>query len=170
MNTMARTRSFPFANLRTLIMRTCTFIFTAAAAMVLLMPAAQAQAPSQAATQAQEPLAARPSHAPDFQSDGNRFLTRGGENLYRAVCQACHMPQGEGAKGAGFYPALAQNPRFASGVYPMYIVLNGLHGMPAFGERLDDQQVADIVNFVRVSFGNTYTDRVSPEDVKKARP
>lgn len=167
---MARTRSFPLANLRTLIMRTCTFILSAAAAMVLLMPAAQAQAPSQAPTQAQEPLAARPSHAPDFQSDGNRFLTRGGENLYRTVCQACHMPRGEGAKGAGFYPALAQNPRFASGAYATYIVLNGFHGMPAFGERLDDQQVADVVNYVRSHFGNAYTDTVSAEDVKKARP
>ena len=50
------------------------------------------------------------------------------------------------------------------------MVLNGLHGMPPFADRLSDQQVADVINYVRSHFGNTYTDKLSPEDIKKARP
>lgn len=134
------------------------FLFAATAVMGLVLPTVQAQIPS------------RPSHPAEFSPNGERFIEQGGENLYRAICQGCHMPQGQGAQGAGFYPALAKNPRLASGAYPTYVVLNGLHGMPPFASRLDDQQVADVVNYVRGNFGNAYTDKVSPEDVKKARP
>ncbi|MEJ5173800.1 c-type cytochrome, partial [Erwinia sp. MYb416] len=41
--------------------------------------------------------------------------------------------------------------------------------MPAFGWRLNDQQVADVVNFVRTSWGNTATSAVSAGDVAKVR-
>jgi mono/diheme cytochrome c family protein len=41
--------------------------------------------------------------------------------------------------------------------------------MPAFGLSLSDQQVADVVNYVRSHFGNDYKDNVTPEDVKGAR-
>ncbi|WP_227001326.1 c-type cytochrome [Pulveribacter suum] len=107
---------------------------------------------------------------PRFSPSSERFVQQGGERLYQSICQGCHMPQGEGAKGAGFYPALAKNGRMASGAYPTYVVLNGLHGMPPFAQRLDDQQVADVVNYVRTHFGNSYQDAVTPQDVKKQRP
>lgn len=145
-------------------MSPCKFLRAPAAALVtttligLCGPGVQAQ------------VAARPSHPAEFSPHGERFIQQGGENLYRAICQGCHMPQGEGAKGAGFYPALAKNPRLASGAYPTYVVLNGLHGMPPFAERLNDQQVADVVNYVRSNFGNAYADKVSAEDIGKARP
>ena len=44
-------------------------------------------------------------------ADPNRFLQRDGEAIYRAICQGCHMPGGQGAIGAGAYPALAANPQ-----------------------------------------------------------
>lgn len=97
------------------------------------------------------------------------FTQQGGETIYRAVCQACHMDQGQGARGAGFYPALAGDARLASPLYPVVVVLNGLHGMPGFGSRLNDRQVADVVNFVRTSFGNGYPDAVTPADVQQQR-
>ncbi len=106
---------------------------------------------------------------PYFSSTSDHFVQRGGERLYQAICQGCHMPQGEGAKGAGHYPALARNARLASGVYPAYVVLNGLHGMPPFAERLDDQQVADVVNYIRTHFGNSYQDAITPQEVKQQR-
>ena len=107
---------------------------------------------------------------PRFSSSSEHFVQQGGERLYQSICQGCHMPQGEGAKGAGFYPALAKNARLASGAYPVYVVLSGLHGMPPFAHRLDDQQVADVVNYVRMHFGNSYQDALTPEEVKKQRP
>ncbi|MFH3698759.1 c-type cytochrome, partial [Acinetobacter baumannii] len=40
--------------------------------------------------------------------------------------------------------------------------------MPSFGWRLDDQQVADVVNFIRTSWGNN-APAVSASDVAKVR-
>jgi mono/diheme cytochrome c family protein len=117
------------------------------------------------------PGAAKPAgYNPSFSPDGEHFVQQGGAQLYQAICQGCHMPLGQGAKGAGFYPALANNPRLASGAYPAYVVLSGLRGMPPFAERLTDQQVAAVVNYVRTNFGNVYQDAVTPEAVKGLRP
>lgn len=107
---------------------------------------------------------------PRFSPEGEHFVEQGGERLYQAICQGCHMPQGQGAKGAGFYPALAKNPRLAAAAYPTYVVLSGLHGMPSFAERLSDQQIADVVNYVRTHFGNDYQDATTPEAVNAQRP
>jgi mono/diheme cytochrome c family protein len=92
---------------------------------------------------------------------------RDGEHLYRATCQGCHMPDGKGAQGAGTYPALASNPRLASSLYPVAILLSGKNGMPPFAGLFDDAQIAAVVNYVRSHFGNSYTDPVSAADVKK---
>jgi len=49
--------------------------------------------------------------------------------------------------------------------------VNGQKAMPAFiGSKLSDQQIADVVNYIRTHFGNNYTDRVTATDVKAARP
>ena len=98
------------------------------------------------------------------------FVHRDGETLYRSICQGCHMPDARGAQGAGMYPALAGNPKLASGAYPVAIVLNGRHGMPAFGDSLTDEQIAAVVAYVRTHFGNAYADRVTAEDVRRMRP
>jgi len=98
-----------------------------------------------------------------------KFSEPTGEKLYKRVCAGCHMPDAKGAKGAGFYPALAANKNLASSGYPLYIVLHGRHGMPAVGRLMSDQQVADVVNYVRSNFGNKYKDKVSAADAKAAR-
>lgn len=92
-----------------------------------------------------------------------------GEELYMTVCAACHMPDAKGAKGAGFYPALAGNTRLRSGTYPAYVVVNGMNGMPPLGEDMTDEQVADVVNYVRTHFGNDYRDAVLPAQVSALR-
>lgn len=103
-----------------------------------------------------------------FQS-GGQFGEKTGESLYRNVCAACHMPDARGAVGAGYYPALAKNERLEANGYPLYVVMNGLNGMPAFGTMMSDSQVADVVNYVRTHFGNSYADAVTVEDVKALR-
>jgi len=92
-----------------------------------------------------------------------------GEQLYMTVCAACHMPDARGAQGAGFYPALAGNPRLRSGSYPAYVVVNGMNGMPPLGQDMTDEQVADVVNYVRTHFGNDYPDAVLPAQVSALR-
>lgn len=94
---------------------------------------------------------------------------QGGEAIYKGICQDCHMPDARGATGAGSYPALANNPKLAEAGYPVAMVLHGQKAMPPFGGSLDDQQIADVVNYVRSHFGNRYKDKVTPADVKTQR-
>jgi mono/diheme cytochrome c family protein len=98
------------------------------------------------------------------------FTEQGGEAIFKNVCQGCHMAQAQGAVGAGMYPALAKNSKLETAGYPVSVVVNGQKAMPAFGGMFSDQQVADVVNYVRTHFGNTYKDKVTPADVKAARP
>jgi mono/diheme cytochrome c family protein len=97
------------------------------------------------------------------------FTEQGGEAIFKNVCQGCHMPQAQGAVGAGMYPALAKNSKLETAGYPVSVVVNGQKAMPAFGGMFSDQQVADVVNYVRTHFGNSYKDKVTPADVKAAR-
>jgi mono/diheme cytochrome c family protein len=91
-----------------------------------------------------------------------------GAAVYQHVCQGCHMPGGTGARGAGAFPALAHNEKLAVSGYPVTMVLNGHGGMPWFNGTLTDQQIANVVNYVRSNFGNAYTDVVTPDFVAAA--
>ncbi|GAA5099217.1 c-type cytochrome [Wohlfahrtiimonas larvae] len=93
---------------------------------------------------------------------------RGGEEIYNASCAGCHMPDGRGAVGAGFYPALKDNPKLQQAAYPSIVVLYGLHGMPALGGILDDEQIANVVNYVRTNF-NGVKETITAKDVAPMR-
>jgi mono/diheme cytochrome c family protein len=97
------------------------------------------------------------------------FDQKTGEAIWTGVCQGCHMPQAQGAVGAGAYPALAGDQRLAAAVYPVTVVIHGQKAMPNFGPMLDDDQVAAVVNYVRSHFGNHYADTVTPAQVKAVR-
>lgn len=98
-----------------------------------------------------------------------RFSEPDGEKLYRRVCAACHMPDAQGATGAGNYPALASNPKLASGAYPAFVVVNGLNGMPQFASMMTDKQIADVVNYIRTHFGNAYSRPITEAEVAALR-
>lgn len=97
------------------------------------------------------------------------FTQQDGAALFQAICQGCHMPNAQGAVGAGAYPALARNTKLASPLYPVLTVLNGRKSMPALGSYLSDEQVANVVTYVRTHFGNNYRDKLSPATVKSVR-
>ncbi|MBB2487884.1 cytochrome c [Mitsuaria sp. WAJ17] len=99
-------------------------------------------------------LADDPAQGPEPRfSSGWRFEQRSGPALYGALCAACHMPDGRGARGAGAYPALQGNPRLAATPYALHMVLNGHRAMPGFGRQLSDEQVAAVLSHVRARFG-----------------
>jgi mono/diheme cytochrome c family protein len=88
-----------------------------------------------------------------------------GAALYIDNCAACHRTDGHGYTRV--FPALAGNPVLQSddATSLIHIVLKGgtlpaTHSapstftMPAFAWRLSDQDVADVVNFIRTSWGN----------------
>lgn len=98
-----------------------------------------------------------------------KFPQRDGEALYKAVCAGCHMPDGKGGTGAGFYPALANDGNLAAWSYPALLVLNGSKAMPAFRDVMDDEQITAVVTYVRTRFGNNYDDPVPAADLKALR-
>jgi mono/diheme cytochrome c family protein len=99
-----------------------------------------------------------------------------GRQIYEHICQGCHMTEGQGAAAAGFYPKLSGNKKLVSWEFVALTVLNGRNGMPAFGVPLDrttqalavqlsDAQVADVVNYLRGTFGNKYPPTVTAKQV-----
>ena len=103
-------------------------------------------------------------------SGGFKFAEQSGEELYANVCQGCHMPDGKGAIGAGTYPSIASNKALDASGYSLHVVVKGRRAMPPFGDMMNDDQIAAVVNYVRTHFGNAYKDAVAPEDVKVVRP
>lgn len=99
---------------------------------------------------------------------GSATQLKEGEDIYRHVCQSCHMPAGEGARSAVVtVPALANNPALTAAGYPIYVILNGKAAMPWFNGTLSPQQIAAVTNYIRTHFGNRFTDLVSEQDVKQ---
>ena len=107
--------------------------------------------------------------ADDGISTGRRFQERDGASLYRAICQGCHMADAKGARGAGAYPALADNPRIATAPYLIVTIVRGRNGMPPFGAMLDDEQVAAVASHVRTHFGNRFVEPINAADVHALR-
>jgi mono/diheme cytochrome c family protein len=111
-------------------------------------------------------LAAAPAAADEPGPGGFKSATPvTGEQVYKAVCQACHMADAKGGTGAGTIPALAGNKTLAVSAYPVMMVANGKGAMPWFRDMLNPQQITNVVNYVRTHFGNTYKDTVKVEEV-----
>jgi mono/diheme cytochrome c family protein len=104
-------------------------------------------------------------------------VTRGKE-VYASQCISCHMEQGEGIEGV--YPPLAKADYLKTDKNVLAgQLLHGLSGeikvngvvyngeMTPF-EHLSDQEISDVLNYVRNSWGNK-GDAVRPEDVKGQR-
>jgi mono/diheme cytochrome c family protein len=102
-------------------------------------------------------------------TDPWRFHATDAATLYRDVCQECHMAHGQGAIGAGRYPALAQNHKLGSIDFAISMVLRGGGAMPAFAHQLTDQQIADVTGYIRTHFGNDFPAPVGSDAVKAAR-
>jgi mono/diheme cytochrome c family protein len=87
-----------------------------------------------------------------------------GQEVYANTCKACHQDKGQGMEGV--YPPLAKSDFLAKDPKrAIDIVLHGINGeilvngkkynldMPAQSQ-LTDQQITDVLNFVRNSWGN----------------
>ena len=102
-----------------------------------------------------------------------------GAKLYDQHCAACHGDQGEGVAGA--YPALAGSRAVALGTPAnlVHLVLEGgfppvtggnprPYGMPPFATVLNNDEVAQLLSYLRSSWGNTATP-VSALEVSRYR-
>ena len=102
-----------------------------------------------------------------------------GEALYVDNCTGCHMESGEGLAQAfpqlkGSSAVQAETPDTV-----IHVVLAGAKipstkdnptglAMPAFDWKLDDKEVADVVNYIRNAWGNA-APAVTAEQVANAR-
>lgn len=109
-------------------------------------------------------------------SDLKESVARGKE-IYIAQCMSCHMEGGEGIEDV--YPPLAKSDYLMKDkARSISTVIHGLSGeivvngktynmeMTAFD--LSDQEVSDVLNYIRNSWGNK-GESVMPEEVSAAR-
>lgn len=109
----------------------------------------------------------------DAQSTDLKSSMERGADIYTAQCATCHMPTGEGLPTV--YPSLVKNKNTGNKAYLTQSILKGQRG-PIGGQTfsgemppllLTDQQAADVMNFVRNSFGNK-APVVLPKEVQPA--
>lgn len=107
------------------------------------------------------------------QDDLNQSIERGKE-LYMESCVTCHLADGQGLKGT--FPPLAKSDFLTK--YPEKsihsikfgmngkVVVNGVtynNAMPPSG--FADDEIADVMNYIRNSFGNKNTQLVTEKMV-----
>jgi mono/diheme cytochrome c family protein len=102
-----------------------------------------------------------------------------GQKIYRSACIACHEVDGSGAPR--IYPPLPGNANLQSAIAAstLRIILDGAQtlttprapnpgSMPAYADKLSDQQIADVATYIRNSWGNSAS-AVTAAQVEKAR-
>ncbi len=102
--------------------------------------------------------------APPLTAEQNAFVAQGAAT-YNLLCTACHLPQGQGQEGLA--PPLAGS-EWVDGPDSrlIRIVLQGVGGrisvagkdyaldMPGLGAALGDEQIAQVLSYIRRSFGH----------------
>lgn len=100
-----------------------------------------------------------------------------GKDVYNQNCKVCHQANGEGVSGV--FPPLTPNRFVRDKEQFIDIVLNGMkgevevdgktyNGLMTPHKHLTNQQIADVISYVRTSFGNEQ-EAVSPKEVEAAR-
>jgi thiosulfate dehydrogenase len=123
------------------------------------------------------PMPAAPARIAAATVPANLFTTRGGLG-YVQFCVDCHRQDSAGVKG--IFPPLTQNPAItaADPATLLHVTLTGwktaetaahprVYTMPSFS-RLSDQELAEILSFVRTSWGNN-AEPVAASQVAKMR-
>ncbi|MET0507254.1 MAG: cytochrome c, partial [Burkholderiaceae bacterium] len=118
------------------------------------------------------------SRLPDTSKSSRQSYGRGAR-LYEEHCNGCHGADGRGAPG--IYPPLAGNRAVtlqrpsnlvrivADGGFPPATAGNPRpFGMPPFSQVLDDRAIADVLTFIRQSWGNQASSLVA-KDIDRAR-
>ena len=93
-----------------------------------------------------------------------------GEALYAKNCAACHQANGMGIPGA--FPALKGSQIATKDMAKhLDVVLNGAAGtaMAAWGNQLNDLELAAIITYERNAWDNNTGELVQPADIKAAR-
>lgn len=102
-----------------------------------------------------------------------------GKKVYDRACLACHQADGSGVPY--MHPPITESESVSGNTDSLIVlILEGMEGpvmikgekynsiMPPLKDVLDDQEIADLINYLRNSFGNS-GEFVKPEDVTEMR-
>ena len=101
-----------------------------------------------------------------------------GEEIYKDFCIQCHLDTGEGVSGV--FPPLAKSDFLVNNIeisirglkYGMSgpIVVNGEEYDGVMGDQgLDDDEIADVLNYILNSWGNQYNEIITLEQVASVK-
>ena len=104
-------------------------------------------------------------------AQGQGGVLQRGQAVFEDSCAQCHRTNGEGLPDT--FPALNKNPFVLGDPKPVIAtVLNGLKGslgqMPGWKDKLDDEQIAAVVTYIRQAWSNRAA-AVTPAMVAAAR-
>jgi mono/diheme cytochrome c family protein len=129
-----------------------------------------------------EPKPEKKDFADMSEEEQQTHLMTLGKEVYNnssLACKTCHMENGKGQEGV-FPPLVGQEEHMGDCVKHAAIVIYGLNGemvvdgvtyngaMTPQGNMLSDMEIAAVISYERMSWGNDYG-YCSPDDVKKAR-
>jgi mono/diheme cytochrome c family protein len=119
----------------------------------------------------------KPQHTPPGPAvSGGAASAAAGEEIYNANCASCHGKTA-GGLAPNKVPNLAGNDSIIA-AQPYNVigaVLSGLNSwnggppMPSFATQFSDKQIADVSNYVRITWGNQGTADTTPAQVKALR-
>jgi mono/diheme cytochrome c family protein len=126
-------------------------------------------------------LKSLPANAGEIGAPASAEVLQSGETLYNVHCGTCHLPTGLGSDAEDSGARLAGSP-IVQASNPASLINNIIYGpkvpippltkrwkeMPSFGEKLSDEEVADIASYLRSAWGNV-GGAVSAEQVAKQR-
>src|SRR5262245_25579950 len=111
-----------------------------------------------------------------YQDDSLKASIGRGKLIYEANCISCHMADGKGLEGA--FPPLANTGRLSDKARLIKNVLEGSSGpitvngkeytMEMSAMPLSDEEVRDVLNYVRNSWGNKAPE-ISLQEVKQSK-
>ena len=119
-----------------------------------------------------------------FAQDDIKASADRGKTVYLQSCLACHQITGQGIPGA-FPPLVKTEYAIGDARRVVAIALKGIAGAITIDGKLyatgmpqpdltfpilkDDKNVADVLNYVRTSFGNDVKEAITPEFVAEVR-
>ena len=93
---------------------------------------------------------------------GSNTSIQNGKTVYETYCMSCHMENGEGVSGA--FPTLVKTGNLTDKNRMVNIITKGMRGAIVVkgtkynaemaGVELTDKEVADVINYIRNSWGN----------------
>ncbi|MEO8301764.1 MAG: c-type cytochrome, partial [Rhizomicrobium sp.] len=100
------------------------------------------------------PPAPKNTRTPDEEA-----LFKAGQGVYATNCAGCHQDRGQGAPGVAVALAGSKIVTNARPDMVLRVLLNGKEGsigeMPPMGQSLSDDQLAQVLTYIRGGFGNT---------------